>query len=283
MKTLDSVSTPTDLSTLFSKNFMRSFINQLSDSERYLNKIATKASRALITKSESSPWMVPIIFKNLISNYGTPSFDHITKTKTVDKVLCNSDETGLISVFDDIRAIIFDPVPLSSTEDDSADTTDSKHTDSKQADSRRQWAADTLLSAIRSGKTPKSENFLRRVTELLTTLGYFTVVDTSKSPKIPVSETSQTMFRTRLMSSLTHLIGLNSGQMQNGESWPYLAVRTIQNCRAEGESRFKSALEMDEKIEDVVERAMKTVGKLRKKVYFLCPGESVGCERGFAD
>ncbi|TGZ85473.1 hypothetical protein EX30DRAFT_314548 [Ascodesmis nigricans] len=257
LKSLDIISTTTTLSTLFSKNLMRSFINQLSDSERYLHKIATKVSRTLISKSESSPWMSPVIFKNLISGHGPPNFDHITKTKTVDKVLCNADENGLNEIFDDLRNIILDPVPSAAADEEASEN-------NKQADSRRQWATDTLLSAIRSGKTPKDEKFLRRTVELLTMLGYFTITSGAQKPKSPVSESSQGMFRTRLMSCLTHLIGLNSGKTSTGESWPYLAIKKIQKCK-DAEDEYKPAVEADEMVEEVVEGASKTVEKLRKK------------------
>ncbi|KAI5856466.1 DNA polymerase phi-domain-containing protein [Tricharina praecox] len=253
LKALDRITTPPDLTAMFSKNFMRCMTNQLADVERYLNKAAAKVSRALIAKSESAAWTAPVIFKQLVANNGSPNFDQLTRTKTVDKVLCSADEAGLVEVVKVLGDVISNPLgSLSDVEDGT-----------KVAEVRRQWAADQILSAIRSGKTVKSESWLKKVIELFATYGYFDVVDKKKKPVVPVTTISQGMFRARLMSSLTHLITLTAG-VDNSESWPYLAVKTLAELE-EKKNSYKFVVEFDEKIAEALEKATTTVEKLRKK------------------
>jgi len=255
-KSLDRVSTPQDLSTMFSKNFMRCMVNQLSDAERYLNKAATKVSRALVAKAESTAWTVPVIFRQLATNNGTPNFDQLTKTKTVDKVLCSADESGLVEVVKELGSIISNPLASSPDIEDPT----------KVAEVRRQWAADQILTVIRNGKTIKAESWLRKVIEIFTTFGYFNIIDNKKKPIIPVSTTSQGMFRARLMSCLTHLISLKDVKESEGQSetWPYMAIKTIAELE-EKKNSYKFAIEFDEEISEALEKATKTIEKLRKK------------------
>ncbi|KAF8530868.1 DNA polymerase phi-domain-containing protein [Trichophaea hybrida] len=256
LKSLDRVSTPQDLSTMFSKNFMRCMINQLSDAERYLNKAAAKVSRALIVKAESTAWTVPVIFRLLATNNGTPNFDQLTKTKTVDKILCSADESGLVEVVKELGGIISNPLASSPDVKDST----------KLVEVRRQWAADQILSIIRNGKIIKAESWLRKVVEIFTTFGYFDIVDNNKKPVDPISTTSQGMFRARLMSCLTHLISLKDVKEDEGQSetWPYMAIKTITELE-EKKNSYKFAVEFDEEISEALEKATKTIEKLRKK------------------
>jgi DNA polymerase phi len=253
LKSLDRVSTPENLAVMFSKNLMRCMINQLADAERYLNKAAAKTSRALIAKAEAAAWMAPVIFKQLVANNGTPNFDNLTKTKTVDKVICSADESGLVQIVEELRNVILNPLASSPDVEDP----------SRVAEVRRQWAADQLLSAIRNGKTAKAESWLKKVVELFTTFGYFEVVDKKRKPATPVSTTSQGMFRARLMSCLTHLISLKEGG-GNNESWPFMAIQTIAELMGKKNS-YKFVIEFDEAISEALEKANKAVEKLRKK------------------
>jgi len=238
---------------MFSKNLMRCMINQLADADRYLNKAAAKVSRALITNAESAPWTAPVIFKQLVANNGTPSFDQLTRTKTVDKVLCSADEAGLVEVVGTLRDIISNPLGSSPDVEDGI----------KVAEVRRQWAADQILSAIRSGKTVKAESWLKNVVELFVTYGYFAVMDKKRKPVVPVTTTSQEMFRARLMSSLTHLITLKESG-GNSESWPYLAMKTLADLE-EKKNSYKFVVDFDEEIAKALQKAIKAVEKLRKK------------------
>jgi DNA polymerase phi len=255
LKSLDCASTPADLSAMFSKNFMRCMINQLADTERYLNKAAAKTSRALIAKAGSAPWTAPVVFRQLVTNHGTPNFDYVTKSKTIDKILCSADSSGLVEIVSELWNVILNPLASPPDVDPS-----------KVAEARRQWAADQILSVIRNGKTTKNESWLRKVVEMFTTFGHFDVLDKKKKPAVPVSTNSQGMFRARLMSCLTHLIALKDVKQgeDEGESWPYIAFKTLGDLQGK-KTKYKLAVEFDETISEAVDKATKSLEKLRKR------------------
>ena len=260
LKALDRVGTPQDLAAMFSGNFMRCMINQLSDPERYLSKAAAKVSRALIARAESATWTATVISRQLTTNNGTPAFDQLTKTKTVDKVLCTADESGLVEAMDGLKNIILDPLR---SKPDVADP-------AKAAGVRRQWAADQILSVVRSGKAVKAESWLRNAVEVLVAFGYFDIADKKKNtPAIPISAASQAMFRARLMSCLTHLISLKDtivqeGEDHNAETWPYIAFKTLTELEEKKKSH-RLVVEFDDEISKALQKAATAVEKLRAK------------------
>lgn len=244
IKALDQItpSSPQHLAALFTKNFMRSFINQISDTSRYLNKVATKCSRALLAKAEAATWSAPIIVTQLITNNGTPTFDSLTKGKHVEKILCLADEDGLVQIVRVLRGIILTPAAG----------------DIKTTEVRRQWACDQILSVVRSSKSVKSTGWLGEVVEMFTTFGHFDVLKLTT----PISANSQGVFRSRLMSCLSHLITLKE-TTNDDETWPYRAVKTIGALKkADG---YKLAIEIDDVIAEAIKSATKTLERIRKK------------------
>ncbi|KAI5849467.1 DNA polymerase phi-domain-containing protein [Morchella snyderi] len=236
-------STSQHLSALFTKNFMRSLINQLSDASRYLHKAAAKCARALLAKAEAAPWSAPIIVTQLIANNGTPSFDSLTKGKHVEKILCLADEDGLVEVVRVLRGIMLAP---------GVDEV-------KTAEVRRQWACDQILSVVRSSKSVKSGAWLKEVVELFTAFGHF---DVQEGATPSVSASSQGMFRSRLMSCLSHLITLKDTADGDG-TWPYRAVKTIGALKKT--DGYKLAIDIDDVIAEALKSATKTLERIRKK------------------
>ncbi|KAL7269860.1 DNA-directed DNA polymerase [Rhizina undulata] len=240
------------LSAIFTKNFMRCLINQLSDPKRYLNKAAQKVTRALLQKAESSSWSVPIIVSQLILNNGTPNFDHLTKTKTVEKIISSADESGLVQIVAEFKRIFLNPLGSDSEASDQ---------EQKTVEVRRQWAADQILSIVRNGKSPKSPSWLEPVINMFATFGHFDMVDKKRRPKVPFSTASQAMFRSRLLSCLSHLIALKD---QGDESWPHQAVKVIVGLEKET-GKCKLAIEVDETIREALNTSVNTLEKIRKK------------------
>ncbi|KAI5812401.1 DNA polymerase phi-domain-containing protein [Pyronema omphalodes] len=252
IKALNRVETPEQLTLMFSKNFMRTLINQLADEDRQVHAWAVKVSNVLASKSETTSWIVPTVFKQLATNNGTPNFDKLTKTKTIDKVLCNADEAGLLEIIKELYTIIINPIASTPDVEDAT----------KVCEVRRQWAADQILSVIRNGKTVKAESWLRKVVELFVTFGYFEITDKKKKPAHPVTTTSQGMFRARLMSCLTHLIGLKD--VDSTETWPYMAIQTINALSAQKKS-YNFTIDLDEQISEALDKARNAVEKLHSK------------------
>lgn len=257
---LTTASSRPHLASLFTKNFLGSLTNQLSDTSRYLNKLATKCARALLSKAETAPWAVPVIVQQLISNNGTPNFDVQTKSKTVEKVLCFADEAGLVEIVGVLKNIILSPINTTTggLEGESVQV-------AKTAEVRRQWAADLILTVVRNGKSPKTESWLNEVITMFASFGHFDIVDKKKAPNPPISTSSQSMFRARLLSCLSYLITIKDGDArERAETWPYKAVRAISTLQKD--DNYNLAVEFDDVIEETLKGALKTLERIRRKL-----------------
>lgn len=250
METLEKVRTPAQLSPMFSHNFMRCLINQLSDPGRVLHKVALKTARRLIELAKTAPWIVPVCIPQLVLHNGSPNFDTLTKTKTVATLLLEADEAGLSDLVDFFTSVIRDPVP---------EEADADADQARAAEVRRRWAADQLVAVVRSNKSVKADDWLSKVVELFTAYGYFDVRDKKQRPAVPVSPASQEMFRARLQGTLTHLIGKSEGAR-----WPCRAVMRIEELQAE-EKKYALAIELDPAIAEAVRKAIKTLHRIQKK------------------
>lgn len=247
------------LGPMFSKNFMRCLINQLSDSERYLHKAAHKCMRALLQKAELTPWTVPVIFARLVSNSGTPNFGSLTKTKYVDKIMILADEDGLDAIIGEFRKILLNPLESKESSDSGEESQQRK---TKAAEVRRQWVADQMITLIRNGKSVKAEVWIKNAVSLLAGFGFLEVPVRGAELGIPVSSTSQAMFRSRLMSCLSHLLSVKDN-ISGDETWPYRAVKKAIN------SKDTLAIELDDTIEIAIKNAQSTLKEINKKVKSL--------------
>jgi DNA polymerase phi len=235
---------------------MRCMINQLSDPERYLNKAATRVTHSLVSKANSAPWMAPVAFKQLVSNNGAPNFDQLTKTKTVEKVLCAVDQSGLAYIVDELKDAILNPLKSSTDVDNPT----------RVSEVRRQWAADQILTLMRRNPAAKEGSLAKKYIQMLTTFAYFNVKNKTQVSIPPFSTSSQEMFRTRLMSCLTLLIAskTETATDEPGEmNWPYVAVKKIVELQAK--DGYDIAIERGDIISSALNKALKAVEKLRKK------------------
>lgn len=135
----------------------------------------------------------------------------------------------------------------------------------KTAEGRRQWAADLILTAVRNGKSPKTESWLNDIITMFASFGHFDIVSKKNSPNPPISASSQSMFRARLLSCLSYLITIREGAVkERAETWPYKAVRAISTLQKD--SNYKLAVEFDSVIEETLKGALKTLERIRKKL-----------------
>lgn len=288
---------PVLLPHLFTRNLLRCIINHLSDPSRYLHKSAAKAISTIQKLATAQPSAIPYIVKGLVLGNGTTGFDQLTKTKTVEKLLplAGDSEDALREVVEMFRDIIVTP-PLTKTgktaedEDDaSADESAGGDDDEKEnikagkreEESKRQWAADQILSLARSGKGKKHDSWTTLVVELFAILGHFdvtkltggiksvaTLVLGGTVPAPKVSEASRSMFRARLSSVLGHSLSLKVEEMVDEgtgldrDTWPYRAVRVVREVMAAG---GVLAMDFDEQIEEVVGSGWGKLKSIRAK------------------
>ena len=247
------------LSGLFTKNLMRCLINQLASPERYLHRVAERSIKAILARARSSPdGKAPILKALLDPVNGDINFDKITKTKTVEGLISLVDDPAFEQVVDIYEDLVLRP----GVEDE------------KIAASRRQSAADQLVSAVRSIQLPPTEKIpansgylanLRRILALLAKCAYSNVDgapdDRVISPSPQISRSSREMFRTRLSSCLSSLFTKSIGEPSH---FAYEVVFDVHGQHQNSNHR-STILNADDNVRNVLEEAWQTLRKIHTK------------------
>ena len=244
---------------LFTKNVMRCLINQLASPERYLHRVAERSIKAILARARSnSVGKAPILKALLDPVNGDINFDKITKTKTVEDLISLVDDPAFEQVVEIYEDLILRP----GVEDE------------KIAASRRQSAADQLVSAVRSIQLPPGENIpaksgylanIRRILALLAKYAYFDVDSApddrvvSSSPQI--SRSSREMFRTRLSSCLSSLVTRSIGEPSH---CAYEVVAYVHG-QHENSNQRSTTLNADGNVRKVLEKAWQILRKVHTR------------------
>lgn len=237
------------LPVLFSKNLMRCLVNHLAFPDRYLHRVALKVLKSIHARVDIEPKASTAALGGLLGPNGHVNFDHVTKTKTVEKLLSQVDVHTLRIVLPLFEHLILKP----------------QVQDEIGAASRRQMLADQLLSAIRSRQIdslPKKavseyHAFIKQLLTLFVDVAYFS---TRLAVEPPITKPSQDVFRSRISSCLTHLVG----KAEDPAQFPYYVIMTI--CKREHEdSSSQPFFDADNNVRRTVARAWKTLDKLHAK------------------
>lgn len=279
---------------LFTRNLLRCTINHHSDPSRYLHKSAAKSVSTIQKLATAHSSSIPFIVRGLILGNGTTGFDRLTKTKTIEKLLplAGENENALTEVVETLRDItVAPPTAINRNHGEDDDSTDQEDGGEekenikgvrREEESKRQWAADQLLSLVRSGKGRKHGAWITTVVETFTVLGHFDLSNYVQDdtpliirrvlggmiPSPKVSQTSRCMFRSRLMSVLGHLLD-SKGEEMNRDTWPCQAVRVIRQMTASG---GMLAMEFDEQIGDVIASGWERLEAIRANMVGLVSG-----------
>lgn len=159
------------ISSLFTKNFMRCFVNHLSKPDRYLHKAARQLAADLQKTVQARPRVGLALVLQLTGVHGNAQFDRLTKTKTVEGVLGAMDAGGIEEYVGYLLA-----------------QQDGEGESGEGVDSRRTWIADQLAALVRNGAVPKSDAWVLRALEWLIVHGLFSI--RKKSSKSPVKAVS---------------------------------------------------------------------------------------------
>ena len=246
------------LPDIFTKNLMRCLINQLASQERYLHRAAERSIKALIARARLNPnARAPILKAILDPDKGDINFDKITKTKTVEYLISSVDDQAFEQVVDVYEDLILRP----GVEDE------------KAAMSRRQSAADQLVSAIKSIQQPTGEDLansqclvsIRRILAVFAKYAYFDVENVQDnqglSPSPKMSQASREMFRSRISSCLSSLIAKAIGQPSY---FAYELVSCIHG-REENTEHPNAALNADENVRSVLKASWQILRKVHSQ------------------
>jgi len=261
---VDSASVP----LVFTPNFMRSWINNLSSSERYLHKAAVSAAKVVQDHVKASPAAGFTLLSQLVGKHGRPDFDRVTKTKTVESIMANLTPEGVSDYVAYLENVILggDDKDASALED------------------RRTWALDQMIALTRNGAVPKTDEWVSRVLDFLLVHGFFIVRKADKKSKIqavsfdsfdgansqlhniakpPFSEATAATARARFASALVEVTaavppkdsGRTQGADTSGKLWLTHALETVTALEA-NKKNVEIVTDADEEIKQIRTQAL---------------------------
>ena len=250
---------PADLiSVVFSKNFMRCFMNQLASSDRYLHRNAEKVVKSIYSRLETDSSIAMTVLACLLkAPNGCVNFDQITKTKTVEKLLPQVDDKNLGDLVQFYAGIMQDP----NTQEEKAASLD------------RQIAADHLLSVVRSRQTLTDTEssmksgptlFVKTVLALFAQHAYFSHQQEShldnRSISPSISDGTRSVLRSRISSCLTHVLAKSAQPAHI----TYDLVHFIRDLEKK-DGDFKLLFECDEAVNKTINKGWTLLEKVHSK------------------
>ncbi|KAJ7740748.1 DNA polymerase phi-domain-containing protein [Mycena maculata] len=256
---------------LFTKNFMRSWINHLSHPDRYLHKVARQVATDIQAFVQKQPQLGFALILQLTGVNGSQQFDKLTKSRTVESILTSMDGDGIKSYISHLIAQVNPP-------------TDQEDSDVQVINLRRAWIIDQLSALIRNGAVPKEDAWIMSILDWLTVNGLFIVKKKSekspflglhKIPSPPFSDLLRQQCRTRLLGCLADLSGQTRSLKlsddraikcpaiaSDGEFWVSKIITTIEQLKADPK-RVTLLADSDEDDTTLHSKVKNTVGKLR--------------------
>ncbi|KAJ2925203.1 hypothetical protein H1R20_g11861, partial [Candolleomyces eurysporus] len=252
---------------LFTRNFMRSWINHLSNKDRYLHKIAQQTVTEVQAFVKDKPQLGFALILELTGVNGSQQFDKLTKTKTVESILASMTSEGIQNYVNHLFSQFneFD------------------ESNQSEADTRRTWIVDQVVALIRNGGIPKSDECIQTVLEWLTVYGLFVVKKkSSKSsitvlrhvPNPPISEEIREVCKNRLLTCLGELSGQTavvqsddkttkaSAIASDGKLWVAKVVVTVKALE-EDPKHVAPANELEEEEKELLTKAHEQAAKLK--------------------
>ncbi|WVW80105.1 hypothetical protein I302_102078 [Kwoniella bestiolae CBS 10118] len=246
---------------IFTPNFMRCWINNLSSSDRYLHKAAQQIAKKVqeVTKENSQVGFT--LLSQLVGKYGKQDFDKVTKTKTVETIMSSLNVQGVRDYVKYLEEIV---------------VSGGENLDSARIDERRLWALDQLLALCRNGSVPKDDEWISSAIDFLLVHGFFLIRKADKkspisalhsTPKPALSESTAAVCRSRLRSCLAELTTASVSQRGSDET----KTARQQGCDTSGKLWLRRALdtlavlEKDNKHVEVTTEADGEIVALRKE------------------
>lgn len=226
-------------------------MNQLAVEDRYLHRMAVKASKSIQSRVTKEPEFAAASVTGLMGSAGSVAFDQVTKTKTVEKIVAEANMDALKQIVPLFEKLIARPGP----------------TDSKAAATSRQSLAGLLMSIVRArasqDPSDEMESVLENILFIFVRFAYF--MDKSDSQAQPaVTEQTQELFRSRINSCLSSLIA----NQRYAATIPYAVIRKIRDA-VKSEEFGKFIINMGDPVHDSVKSAFKSLKKLSSSVSSL--------------
>ncbi|KAL8808502.1 MAG: hypothetical protein Q9182_000053 [Xanthomendoza sp. 2 TL-2023] len=244
------------LPSLFSLNFMRCLTNQLASRQRYLHRAAEKTIKSVLDRASLEPTVASAVLRSLLTDSfrRKASFDQITKTKTIEKLMLLCDDSTLRHLVPELYEELVHP-----------NVTDEKH-----ANVWRQILVDQLAALLKSRQISASPDWqssdatvlTNDILEFIVKYSYFSIQgsqsDQHDRPIPAVSDKTQDIFKTRLSSCLSHILS----KWPNPAFFLSRAVRIL--LYPESDECMRPNLDINDTLGDVFEHARTFLKKMHE-------------------
>ncbi|KAI8988871.1 DNA polymerase phi-domain-containing protein [Pilobolus umbonatus] len=279
---------PEEIPLIFTANFMRTFINNLSSDLRFLNKAAKHTAQVIQEVAEKNKQVGFSLITQLLGNNGHQNFDRITHTRTVESLLTTLDAEGIKSYIEYLAKTF---VTVGATEEKAVQTT-------------REWALNQMTLLITNPKIPKEEEWVSELVNFIMTYCFFDVKKTDKSssvssglhrPSPALSEATVKFCREKFqlilasLSKLPPLEKVNSASIKtrklngftnNGELWAFTVYKNYTSLTSN--KKLTSLLKLSAKTQASVKDAMKLITEIKSKLTAMDKNETYdSLEHGF--
>ncbi|KAK8861548.1 hypothetical protein IAR55_002370 [Kwoniella newhampshirensis] len=264
---------PSQMPLIFTPNFMRCWMNNLSSADRYLHKAALQIAKRVQDVIKENPKVGITLLSQLVGKHGRPDFDKVTKTKTVESIMGSLNADGVKEFVAYLQSIISGNAQ--------------ENLDSSRIDERRLWALDQIQALCRNGSVPKDDSCISSVLDFLLVHGFFIIRKTDKkstitalhaAPKAALSESTAAACRARFFSCITELTTASvsrratddstkatrqQGCDLSGRFWVRRAVEII-SALEEDTKHVELMTDADEEIKSIRKGALATLAGLSK-------------------
>ncbi|KAG0239379.1 DNA polymerase phi-domain-containing protein [Mortierella sp. GBAus27b] len=151
------------LPLVFTTNFMRSFVNNLSSEDRFLNKAAKHTMSAMHAKASANEAARLTLITQLLDK--NPNFDRASRSKTVETLLGGLDVSHVQHYIQYLTKAFL--------QQDGPDFNNVER--GKRVDMSRQWSVDQMFALFRNSKVPREEGWIKAILEFFLVHGFFEI------------------------------------------------------------------------------------------------------------
>ncbi|ORX57494.1 hypothetical protein DM01DRAFT_1334110 [Hesseltinella vesiculosa] len=223
---------------VFTENFMRALMNNLSSDVRLLNKVARQTALTIEKVAADNSQVGFALVTQLVGKNGHQRFDSVTRTKTVENILATMDNKGLTSYLSYLAGL------FTTKAIDGDDT-------GRALELQREWALHQMVSLINNHKLPKDEAWIQQVIRFVLVYTFFDITPTkSKKQQDPLTHLQpvdlpastraicQKKFESLVLalSKLPPIDKLDlktsrwNGTTKDGQLWAHIVYDTYQQC-----------------------------------------------------
>ncbi|KAG0071985.1 DNA-directed DNA polymerase [Linnemannia elongata] len=148
---------------VFTTNFMRCFVNNLSSEDRFLNKAAKHTMTAMHAKADTNEAVRLTLITQLLDS--NPNFDRMSRSKTVETLLGGLDVSHIKHYLQYLTKAFLNQ--------DGSDPSNMER--GKRIDISRQWTIDQMFSLFRNPKVPREEGWIKSILEFFLMHAFFDI------------------------------------------------------------------------------------------------------------